>query len=404
MRARAEDAGTHRATVAMLRAEVVFCTEGIVEDVGSEQNKEALRNDEAEQAQPSTAPPPKAYPPTPHQSSTPSVCTNRVRTELYPTPPRTRSLPWHHAIYIFGQCRVDSPAGCQGAYHTRPQTVEHESEVCLCGIWTGEEKCGGVGSRKEAPTVDRLGVQGESEEEEMPDTCPCMRTFILPAPLNSRDKLMVRTTHPRVMLELAFLMSIVSRRDVIVRKPRRMVFAVEGLRVSEESGIDVASLVCAILQDMKRTGLQLAEIRVDLLCELVATPMTPPEFDRLAELIAHARDFLRLNSRYIVHTSLTLEDAGAEWFRVTSLAVAKEQLKLALDGATRAQYNYMRALALAMSASHYMHTAETHAGTMFGIVKQLAVGMGAVEKGKEGENGKKGNGSMGNAPLGCGLG
>ncbi|KAG8707324.1 hypothetical protein FRC09_001894 [Ceratobasidium sp. 395] len=36
MRARVEDAGTHRATVAMLRAGVVFCTEGIVEDVGSE--------------------------------------------------------------------------------------------------------------------------------------------------------------------------------------------------------------------------------------------------------------------------------------------------------------------------------------------------------------------------------
>ncbi|KAG8779804.1 hypothetical protein FRC12_023819 [Ceratobasidium sp. 428] len=47
-----------------------------------------------------------------------------------------------------------------------------------------------------------------------------------------------------------------------------------------------------------------------------------------------------------------------------------------------------------------MHTTETHAGTMFGIVKQLAVRTGTVEKRREGENGKKGNGSMGHRPLG----
>ncbi|KAG8715364.1 hypothetical protein FRC09_016677 [Ceratobasidium sp. 395] len=57
-----------------------------------------------------------------------------------------------------------------------------------------------------------------------------------------------------------------------------------------------------------------------------------------------------------------------------------------------------------MSASHYVHTAETHAGTMLGTVKQLAAGMGAVEKGKEGESGKKGSGSVGNAPLGLWVG
>ncbi|KAG8701869.1 hypothetical protein FRC09_005083, partial [Ceratobasidium sp. 395] len=129
MRARAEGAGdaavAHLATVAMLRARVVFCTEGIVEDVGSEKLEESLRKAEAElgitsaqsgatqsdgaeqekvdktqgtktvmgdvsnrtqpsnnltsssspfiPAQSSTAPPSKPYPPTPHQSSTPSV-------------------------------------------------------------------------------------------------------------------------------------------------------------------------------------------------------------------------------------------------------------------------------------------------------------------------------------------
>ncbi|KAG8768069.1 hypothetical protein FRC12_005783 [Ceratobasidium sp. 428] len=344
---------------------------------------------------------------------------------------------------------------------------------------TGEKKYGGVNSRKEAPTVDKLGVQGESKEEEMPDTCPCIGSFILPIPLNGGDKLMVRTTHPRVMFELAFLVSSVSRQDVVGRKPRRIVFAVEGLRASEEIGVHVAFPVCATLQDMKRTGLQLAEIRVDLLRELVATPRTRPELDRLAELVVHARNFSRLDSRYFMHTSLTLEDARTEPFhvmstsgynqvipawllhpylrprqparpptrhirtkkithpiqcfsnvlptyrprnnhrlhplplplrprpphtRLSSYRPSERTAQATLGSATRAQDNYTRALAPAMSACHYMHTAKTHAGTMFGIVERLVVGMDAVEKGKEGENGKKGNGSMGNALLGRGLG
>ncbi|KAG8779803.1 hypothetical protein FRC12_023818 [Ceratobasidium sp. 428] len=103
----------------------------------------------------------------------------------------------------------------------------------------------------------------------MPDTCPCTRSFVVPIPLSGGDKLMVRTMHPRVIFELAFLVSSLSTQDVIGRKPRRMVCAAEGLRAGE-MGIDVMFPLCATLQDMKRTGLQLAEIRVDLLCELVA--------------------------------------------------------------------------------------------------------------------------------------
>ncbi|KAG8683669.1 hypothetical protein FRC08_014142 [Ceratobasidium sp. 394] len=340
--------------------------------------------------------------------------------------------------------------------------------------------------RKEAPTVDKLGVQQGEEEEEERDTCPCVRSFVLPIPLSGGDKLMVRTTHPRVMFELAFLVSSVSRRDVVGRKPRRMVFAAEGLRATEEVGIDVAFPVWATLEDMKQTELRLAEIRADLLCELVSIATMRSEFDvaeqRLTELIAHTRDFglfesfaprIALHHAHFAHArgredraiscyeaairssppgsyihtssraSLLALQIGiaarnrhlappntpappsppldttiltacthslsplSHILRAPGLPIvrAKEQLKLALDGATRAQDNYTRALVVAMSAAHYMHTAETHAGTMLGTVKQLAAGMGAVEKGKDGDAGKKtGGGSVGNAPLGLWVG
>ncbi|QRW09457.1 hypothetical protein RhiLY_08456 [Ceratobasidium sp. AG-Ba] len=54
-----------------------------------------------------------------------------------------------------------------------------------------------------------------------------------------------------------------------------------------------------------------------------------------------------------------------------------------------------------MSAAHYLHTAEAHAGTMLGTVKQLAAGMGATERGKESDEGKR---NVGNAHWGYGLG
>lgn len=82
---------------------------------------------------------------------------------------------------------------------------------------------------------------------------------------------------------------------------------------------------------------------------------------------------------------------------------AKEQLKLGLDSASRAQDNYIRALGVAMCAARYMHTAEAHAGVMLGTVRGLAAGMGAVEvKGKEGES--KGEKKVGNAVLGLWVG
>lgn len=51
--------------------------------------------------------------------------------------------------------------------------------------------------------------------------------------------LVIQTTHPRTIFELAFLVSSVSKRDLVGRKPRRRVFAEEGLRVSDAIGEDI---------------------------------------------------------------------------------------------------------------------------------------------------------------------
>jgi hypothetical protein len=85
---------------------------------------------------------------------------------------------------------------------------------------------------------------------------------------------------------------------------------------------------------------------------------------------------------------------------------AKQHLRKALDLATKAGDNHLRALVLALVAAQYTCTAREHAGSMLGTCEQLAAGMGAgdkrqKDKGEEKENGKLGEerGEVGNAPL-----
>jgi len=61
----------------------------------------------------------------------------------------------------------------------------------------------------------------------------------------------------------------------------------------------------------------------------------------------------------------------------------------------------LRALVLALIASHYVHTSEEHARTMLLTCEQLAAGLGAPasKKGKEKEGISKVWEGVGNAPL-----
>ncbi|KAG5635603.1 hypothetical protein H0H81_010657 [Sphagnurus paluster] len=77
---------------------------------------------------------------------------------------------------------------------------------------------------------------------------------------------------------------------------------------------------------------------------------------------------------------------------------AKKHLRHALDLATRAQDNHLRALVLALVAAHYQHTAREHALAVLGTCAQLAAGLGAPAKGSSASAG----GAPGNAKEGKG--
>jgi len=84
--------------------------------------------------------------------------------------------------------------------------------------------------------------------------------------------------------------------------------------------------------------------------------------------------------------------------------VAKQHLRKALDLATRAEDNHLRALVLALVAAQYTCTAREHAASMLVTCEQLAAGMGAGDKkalGKENvqQGQERGSGEVGNAPL-----
>ena len=55
-------------------------------------------------------------------------------------------------------------------------------------------------------------------------------------------------------------------------------------------------------------------------------------------------------------------------------------LRQALDLATQNGDNHLRALVLALSASHYLHTAREYAITILGTCDQIAAGLGAGDK------------------------
>lgn len=85
---------------------------------------------------------------------------------------------------------------------------------------------------------------------------------------------------------------------------------------------------------------------------------------------------------------------------------SRQHLKQALELATKAQDNHLRALVLALIAAHYLHTAGDHARTMLQTCEQLAAGLGAPPTKGTGatQNTKSTPVVVGNAPLGLWVG
>jgi hypothetical protein len=82
-----------------------------------------------------------------------------------------------------------------------------------------------------------------------------------------------------------------------------------------------------------------------------------------------------------------------------SIVLAKACLKRALDAATRARDNHLRALVLALAGAHYVHTSGPQAAAMLRGARQLAAALGApVVKGEGAQD------AVGNAVLGLSVG
>ncbi|KAI0696886.1 hypothetical protein C8T65DRAFT_615130 [Cerioporus squamosus] len=327
-------------------------------------------------------------------------------------------------------------------------------------------------------------------------------------PLASGPSLVVQVTHPRILFLLAFLVSSASKRDAVGRKPKRKVFATEGLTTwDSEAAREISFSIWSSMGDVQEVEERLARIKADLLCEVIAVSIMRSEFDtaerNLDILIAHTRSYdifplfsarIALHHAHLAHAlarparalrcyraaahhsepgsfvnvaaragdvalcvgvqrrmatmgdswqqglSLTdddwteednvedLEARGAEVIKLCrgmggtleaigqvleacftpEILKAKQHLKHALELATKAQDNHLRALVLALIAAHYLHTAGDHARTMLQTCEQLAAGLGAPPmKGATapGENGKAATPIVvGNAPLGLWVG
>ncbi|KAI0674000.1 hypothetical protein C8Q78DRAFT_1076945 [Trametes maxima] len=324
--------------------------------------------------------------------------------------------------------------------------------------------------------------------------------------LPSGPSLMVQVTHPRILFLLAFLVSSASKRDAVGRKPKRKVFATEGLTTWEaEATREISFSTWASAGDVQEVEERLARIKADLLSELIAVSIMRSEFDIAEEnlnvLVAHTRTYeifslfasrIALHHAHLAHALLQPARAlrcyraaayhaerggfvhvaavagevalcvgvqrrrarmGEAWTQGLSesdemwpedepaevpvergvevlkmcrgvggsleavaqvleacftpeILKAKQHLKHALELATKAQDNHLRALVLALIAAHYLHTAGDHARTMLQTCEQLAAGLGAPpSKGQTTSQGAKSVPvAVGNALLGLWVG
>ncbi|KAG8935972.1 hypothetical protein FRC00_010048 [Tulasnella sp. 408] len=116
---------------------------------------------------------------------------------------------------------------------------------------------------------------------------------VLQVTLTAGPPFHLNVTHPRILYELAFLVSGVCKRDVVGRKPKRKIFVKEGLGVCEEVEKLVTMSLLGGIRDMQKVEERLNKIRADGLCEMVSICVMRSEFDEaeasLSSLIAHTR-------------------------------------------------------------------------------------------------------------------
>ncbi|KAF7970462.1 hypothetical protein HWV62_23865 [Athelia sp. TMB] len=108
----------------------------------------------------------------------------------------------------------------------------------------------------------------------------------------SAEKMWVSVPHPRCMLLLSYLAT--SKRDAVGRKPKRKMYASEGINVSlKEAESETLVPTWSSLADLSLVSATTARIHADLLSELVGISILRSDFptalSTLADLTAHLR-------------------------------------------------------------------------------------------------------------------
>ncbi|KAH6896175.1 hypothetical protein BKA70DRAFT_1318603 [Coprinopsis sp. MPI-PUGE-AT-0042] len=165
----------------------------------------------------------------------------------------------------------------------------------------------------------------------------------IPAATTSTQPLYVQTTHPRVLFALAFLVTAIAKRDPVGRKPKRKVFAGEGLAVVErELQKEVAVPMWASERDVVEHRLRLQKLKADMMCEIIGVCIMRSEFGEaettMAELIAHTRNHhlfnfysgrITLLQAQLAH-ALGYPERAVQCYRVAALLSRKREEGLPL--------------------------------------------------------------------------
>ncbi|KZT18694.1 hypothetical protein NEOLEDRAFT_1246306 [Neolentinus lepideus HHB14362 ss-1] len=162
---------------------------------------------------------------------------------------------------------------------------------------------------------------------------------VVEIPFENSLPLTVQVTHPRILYMLTFLVSAVAKRDVVGRKPKRKVFASEGIAAWErEAGKEVVLPPWASVGDVEEVQQRMARIKADLLCELAAVGVMRSEFEEaqhnLDTLIAHTRTHdifelfaarIALQQGHLAHARGQAERAGRCYRAAAFLAGAGDE-------------------------------------------------------------------------------
>ncbi|KXN87809.1 hypothetical protein AN958_08125 [Leucoagaricus sp. SymC.cos] len=137
------------------------------------------------------------------------------------------------------------------------------------------------------------------------------KTGIFEIPFADSPPLYYQLTHPRVIYVLGFLVSSLAKRDLIGRKPKKKVFATEGIiAIDKETKKELAFPTWASIFDVKETDLRLKKIRADLMCELIGASIMRSEFDEAERTIDETISYTRTQGIFSSYVArLTLHEA-----------------------------------------------------------------------------------------------